>query len=463
MRTSRELGRRPICRPKGPALMLRVLLGVVALAAVTRTAEAKDRYDLPKLELHGEMSNLLLWRNDSDFGATLPYYEEEGQSVGGVTTFLKPGLTFRPSPGVELFYEAELGMNMWSRNNPDQWFAGAEDYPVYKHREFWSGFHSGGLEIRTGYQRLRDPTDLFLSHWMGAALVRYRVGGHRVRLFVGQLPDTTFEGIDTRSNNFAHDNVTFGGDFSLAFLRRRLAVRAGSIGLYDNSIPRKTLTLANSFIGGVYRTDGFSAHLYGVLQTGATEGGGVDGAGENILAWAAAARLAFNTRFMNIVLGGFLLSPDDDHHGNDQQGAFFYSGKNWSRSLLLTEDEIRDRYDNYDERLSASVGSFFLNRAGLAVTDLYISGPAMGALTHEIVLATGFTLNPDNSMGHSYAGFEADLVLGLHLVDSAHLVAVGQVFFPGKASAIFINDERYTDLEAVEQIHGFQLGTVVHF
>jgi len=435
----------------------------VLLVLVAAPGQGKDRYDLPKFELHGEMTNLGLWRNDTDFGTTLPYYEEEGQSAGSITTFFKPQLTFRPSAGVELFYESELGMNMWSRNNPDQWFAGAEDYPVFKHREFWSGFHSGGWEIRAGYQRLRDPSDLFLSHWMGAALVKYRTSGHAFRFFVGQLPDTTFEGIDSRTNNFVHDNFTFGADAALGFMHRRLSVRAGSIGLYDNSAPRKTLRLANSFLGAVWRSKALSAHLYGVLQTGTREGGGVDGADEDILAWATAARLAVSTRFMNIVLGGFVLSGDDEHHGNEHQGAFYYSGKNWSRSLLLTEDEIRDRYDNYDERMSARMGSFFVNRAGLAVADLYISGPAIGPFTHEMVFATGFTLNPDNSMGHSYAGFEADLVIGLHVVDTAYVVAVGQLFFPGKASAIFINDERYTDLEAVEQIHGFQLGTVVHF
>ena len=98
-----------------------------------------------------------------------------------------------------------------------------------------------------------------------------------------------------------------------------------------------------------------------------------------------------------------VLSGDDDHHGNDHSGAFWGSGRNASQTRLLTEDEFRDRYDNFDERVSTIWGSFFVNRAGL-LSDLSL-GYEVTNICPRLVLAGGMALNPNNAMRAPLGGW----------------------------------------------------------
>jgi hypothetical protein len=412
--------------------------------------------------IHGEVSNLLLWRSDRDFDPTIPFYEEEGQSVGGVTSFVKSQLAYRPVERIELFYEGELGLNIYSRNNPDQWFPASTEYVAYKHREFWSRFELDLIDIKVGYQRVRDPSDLFLSHWLGAVradldLMRFRMG-----IVLGQLPDSTYEGLEIRDNNFVHDNVLTGLTLSYDIVLDTLSLETGSYFMYDNRLPRKELFLTTPYLGVTFRSKHIDARLFGMLQSGVWKSSGVANIDQNILAWAVQARASLKTEPVTISLNSFLLSPDDRHHGNKQWGAFFYSGKNSSATMMLTEDEIRDRYDNFDEVLSRSneFGSFFVNRAGLSVTDLSISGNIGDWFFPQLIGGVGFVLESANALGRSYAGFEADLILRVRFLKIAELIAVAQVFLPGEAAAPFVNDQ---DMTATEHILGFQFGTALHF
>lgn len=443
--------------------MKNALLTAAAALFVSLPAAADEAKPQEKkaFEFHGELLSLGIWRNDSDFDATVPYYDADGQSVGGLLTFAKPQFTYRPDKQVTLFYEGELGMNFWGLNSPDQWYPAADDFFVYKHREIWSEVTFEPFTVKAGYQRLRDPTDLFLSHWMGAVTATYARKGLAFRALLGQLPDSTYEGVDVRENNFVHDNFTFGFDVRLDFLRKdALQVRAGNHWVRDTRVVDKALVLTNSFAGADYKDGRFCGHLYGVLQVGKWSASGVGGEDQDVLAWAVAARGGMSMEYAVFGVGAFVLSPDDDHHGNSHQGAFFYSGKNRSPTMMLTEDEVRDRYDNYDEQMSGTWGSFFLNRAGLAVLDAWVEGRVHERLIPRFVVGTGFTLNPDNSYGSVFAGVEADLVLKAKLSKHAAAVAVAQLFIPGKAGAAFVNAY---DLEAVGQVHGFQAGLEVKF
>ncbi len=439
------------------AALLALSFGAVRPAFAFDFGEEEE----PKVfELHGEVSDLFLWRNDSDFDPTIPYYEEEGQSVGGITSFFKSQLTYRPLDGIELFYESELGLNFYSRNNPDQHFPAADDYVAFKHREFYSKFKLDLLELKVGYQRIQDPSDLFLSHWFGAFradldLMRLRAGA-----FVGQLPDQTYEGIEIRDNNFIHDNVIGGLTFSYDLLMEALTLDAGTYLMYDTRVARKELLLSTSYLGLRYRSDIVRASLHGLLQAGRWEASGVAGIDQQILAWAFAAKVGVMTPYVDIDLASFALSPDDEHHGNRRLGAFFYSGKNSSRTRLLTEDELRDRYDNYDEQFSSRWASFFVARGGLSVTDLSLTGKVGDFFFPQLIAGVAFALNPDNTGGSRYAGFEADLVLRLRFLEKVDFVAVAQVFLPGDAASPFVNE---TDLSATEQVHGFQVGTAFSF
>lgn len=413
-----------------------------------------------QLELHGEMLNLFFWRNDSDFDATQPYYNAEGQSVGNISTFFKPQLTLKPTRAISLYYEAELGLNFWSRNNPDQWFAGSDDYMAFKHREIYSEFDMDLLKLKVGYQRLLDPSDLFLSHWMGAATLQAGVGNIGLRLFVGQLPDETYEGLVSDRDNFVHDNITWGLDGHMKLLDGGLKLQAGLVGVHDHRVARKHLVLYTPFVGGTLAMGDLKAELFFLGQLGVWENSGVDGIHQNIAAWATSGTLSYATDYVDIRLNLMALSPDDRYDGNKQWGAFFYSGKNHSASLMLTEDDLRDRYGNYDEQMSSTWGSFFTNRAGLFITDLSVKGKGLGAFQPELVVAGGFTLRKENSNNNSFVGLETDLILRVAFVEKANGLLVGQVFFPGEAGAAYVN---HTDLQATEPVYGVQLGTEVRF
>lgn len=420
--------------------------------------EAAEEAPGVSIRLNGEFTNLFLWRSDRDFDPLVPSYEEEGQTVGEVSTYFRPQLSMWPAEKIRIYYESELGLNVWSRNDPDQYFAAANNYMVYKHRELYTEFDLDVARFKVGYQRLQDPTDLFLSHWMGAATLEASLGNIGIRLFVGQLPDTTFEGMMVDDNNFIHDNITWGVDGEMYFLQKRLKVAGGFVGVHDDRITHKPLILYTPFLGIEYSDDFFHGKVYGMMQAGKWENSGVARIDQEILAWAATANVGVTTRCLDADWNVFVLSADDEHDGNRQFGAFFYSGKNHSRSMLLTEDELRDRYDNYDEQMSTNWGSFFVNRAGLVVTDITVSGKGMGGFHPELVVAGGFTLEDHNSNGNRYMGVEADIVLAVDVLKIASLVAVGQLFFPGEAAAAYVNR---ADLQATDSIYGVQFGTVV--
>lgn len=435
---------------------------VILVASPALGAEDPPKKEKKKtFEFHGEMLTLGVWRNDTDFDATVPYYDADGQSAGALLTFAKPRVFYRPDEKVTLFYEGELGMNFWGRNNPDQWYPAADDFFIYKHREIWTEVAIQYWTLKAGYQRMQDPTDLFMSHWMGAGVLNYARKGLTFRLFVGQMPDSTYEGIDVRENNFVHDSFTYGFDFGIDLLPdQRLKVRVGSQALRDARVVDRTLSLTNSFVGADYKDGTFCAHLYGVIQAGAWAASGVGGVDQDVLAWAVSARGGMKTKYAAFGAGAFVLSGDDDHHGNSHQGAFFYSGKNRSPTMMLTEDEVRDRYDNFDEQMSGSWGSFFLNRAGLAVVDAWVEGRVSDRLTPKFIIGGGFTLNPHNSMDSILAGIEADLLLTVKLSKHAAAILVAQLFVPGKGAAASVNAY---DMEAIGQVHGFQAGLEVKF
>jgi hypothetical protein len=440
--------------------LAQTILVLTLLAPLPAAAFDFEEEEEKIFEVHGEMSNLLLWRNDGDFDPTIPYYEEEGQSVGAVSSFYKTNLAYRPLDSIELVYESELGLNFYSRNDPDQWFPTANDYVAFKHREFYSKFSLDLLELKVGYQRIRDPADLFLSHWFGAFRADLDLMRLRAGIFAGQLPDSTYEGLEIRDNNFVHDNFIGGLTFSYDIIMETLTLDLGSYFLYDSRIARKELILSTSYLGMRYKSDVLQASLYGYVQGGWWESSGVSGIDQEIFAWAAAGRIAFLSPYVDIALHSVALSPDDNGHGNRQLGTFFASGKNSSATLMLTEDEIRDRYDNLDEQMAGRWGSFFLNRAGLSITDLSLTGKVGDFFFPQLILGTGFVLNKTNAGGHVYAGFEADLVLRIRFLEKVDMVLVGQFFQPGRAAASFVNE---TDRTTTEQVHGIQFGTVLTF
>jgi len=441
---------------------LHVLLVLLAIQASPPAYALEDTEK--SFEFHGTFISSFLFQSDSDFDLSARYYDREGQSVGQAATFFRPDLTLRPLDHLTLFYQVEMGWNAWSRNNMDQWFPGAEDYFLVKHRELWARWdwaRAGDLDIglTAGYQHMEDPSRLFLDHWSGFFSVDLAAPGARTKILLGQLPDSTFEGMEVRENNFVHDSFLLGamGEFDLA---DNLVLDAALLGVGDYRVAERPLYLATALVGIRHETARLRiwGHLLG--QSGVWQNSGVGGDDQLILSWAAQAGIAQRLGDTHWGVNLLALSPDDDHDGNDLLGAFHGSAKNRSSSLWLTEDETRDRYDNLDERIATKWGPFFVNRAGLVVFDAQVGFHVADWFHPLVIAATSWNLNKHNAEGHVFVGFETDLVFEFPLGPGTSLLAIGQFLLPGAGAAVFVNE---IDREARQPLFGLQGGFFTKF
>lgn len=483
--------RRPLCLPASVhvhvhALVLVLLLENLAAAAPPPATGPDDDPSWPAewipvaaragepgaagvtVALHGLFTTLGLYRSDSDFDPTGRTWDRDGQSEGQVATFLRPDLRLEALGGLTVFYQVELGWNAWSLNDPDRWFPGDESYPVLKHREIWAEWaFSDRTRLRTGYQHVTDPSGLFLNHWGGAVLVDLGWGPDRSHTTVvaGQLPDDTLEGVDVRENNFVHDNV-FLGVANRWDILPELAFDAAGYFLGDFRAVDRPLYLGAGVLGVRYHGDGGPvldeawAWVHVLGQLGEWQGAAIDGGDVTIVSWAAQLGGRLRVGDWTFTLNGFALSDDDRHDGNDRLAAFLGSAKNHSRTLYLTEDEFRDRYDNLDERIATTWGPFFLHRAGLMVWDASVAWRVADWYRPALVLGAAMALNPGNALDKTWIGLEVDLVNTFPLADGVALFAIGQVFVPGEAAAIHVND---VDRTATRPVGGVEVGFTARF
>jgi hypothetical protein len=427
----------------------------------------RGRGSYPRLEAHVDLLNLFLFRNDADFDRTKSAYDRTGQSVGAFATVFRPKLTFHIARNLRLYYEAELGLNFWSKNNPDQQFAPMGDALVLKHREVYSEgeFLHGRAGFKVGYQHFRDTTGLFVAHWIGAANVWYAFAPDvRASMFVAQIPDQTYEGLNANDptvlhNNFNNDIFVFGPRADIK-LGEKTDFAAAVHVLYDAHTigQRRWLMAPNMQIGAkVGRYEGF---LGAVLQTGKHENAGLGGKDQNIFAWAAQAHGEVKVRPFGIALNLLALSPDDQAEGNNRNGAFLYSSKSRSATIILTEDELRNWYDQLDRRMGRYEGGFWAHRAGLFVGDVKGQWMVTRIFRPSIVLGAGSVLNKKNSMDKAFVGVETDLNLEFHA--SEHLIGnlVGGILIPGGAAAALTNK---VNLGATDPIWMIEAGLMARY
>jgi len=397
-----------------------------------------------KVQLNAELLNIFLFRNDSDFDRSPPHYNENGQTVGAVATMLTPKLTLNVTDNMRIYYELELGLNYWSKNNPDTESALSQDVFIMKHREiFGEGkflFEDGKrVGFKAGYQRFMDSTGLFVNHWLGLGRVFYE---HRdsfsLGVFGGELPDQTYEGITIRENNFKRDIVLYG--LATKFkLKEGFFLDFGVHNVYDSHVVGRTRHIFAPNVRFSYEGKGFKAYLDGVFQTGLTENSTLYGKNQYIAAWALQTGITKKLGAFTVLWNALFLSPDDDHDGNKWQRAFFYSAKPKSLTRLLTEDEVRDVYDNYDERISQFDSGFYINRAGLFLTDVSFAYKVTKWFEPMLVVGASTVLNKKNALGNTFLGVETDLDLKFSYRDflEAHVVGLG--LFPGRALAAMVN------------------------
>ncbi len=425
--------------------------------------------------LSGRMQNIFLWRNDSDFDRTPPYYDAHGQSVGLVGTFFAPRLDIMPSERLRMVAEVELGLNIWSLQDADAYDIHEPGFLRLAMRQlFMEGtFFNRALSFRAGYERVFDLSGLFMGHWIGAATLATAHSWGVLSLTAGQLPDQTHEGVAFDSTNFNADTIVYGlrGDFPLgAYL-----LSASLWGLTDRQVVDQRLDLMTFTVrlGGLFENEltRISFGLDAGVQYGTTSGRAA-GHDERTLAWSAQGTLDAARKlrpgggaklllFANVMA----LSGDDDHDGNEFNGAWFYSGRSRSRTMLLTEDLFRDRGGSIDRRMSeprhGDHGKFYLLRSGLLVADLSVGAELAGFFRPFLTAGVGLTMNPENALGSRFVGFETDLHLEFFYRDLLTVNLVQSVLLPGQAAAAFVN--RTGDRQSTDPIYQIQVIATMYF
>lgn len=416
-----------------------------------------DRISLPSrlgrgVQFGVQLQNLVVLRSDTDFDPTAPAWNPDGQTSGAHATVLQPTITWHAARDLRIYYETEVGLNYWSKSDPNQEDMTAPSAFVLKQRQIFAEGELGDEDdwgFRVGYQYLSDPTGLFLGHWLGAAGLWHQIDGDlRVGLVAGQVPDATYEGLTIQDNNFRHD-IFVGGlraDLGLAAQDR---ISAGVYGLYDNSEigrPRWLVAPAVHVRGdmGV-----LSGSLDGVLQVGSSANTAADGGDQTILAWAAQAHGDMDLAPFALSLNVLALSGDDGYSGNDREGAFLYSSRSSSRTVMLTEDEHRNWYDQLDRRMARFQGGFWQHDAGFAVADLTAAMQIGEGFRPALILGGAAVLEPKHALNERWTGFEADVDLGFRAGESLTAHLVGSVLLPGKAAAALVNR---IDLASTEPI-----------
>lgn len=436
-------------------LLLLALTAPVATAQTQTVPPGKDQISSGDVAMRAEMLSLFLWRNDSDFDSSAPLWDEDGQSVGAFASVLTPTFAWYLTRDLRITYQAELGLNYWSRHNPDTEDMASPAILVMKHRELHaSGEVDDNFGFQIGYGRFRDPTGLFLNHWIGAAQLWVGEDEDRLGLFVGQVPEASHEGLSVTDNNFARDIFVYGARFDLRIDQGWFLATAVHA-LTDTHLAgqERWLICPMFHLQAGEQRSRHRLELDAILQVGQAEGQTPDGRIQQLVAWAGQLHYTWviggRAKLWPSVLEFNLLvtSPDDAHPDNSMQHAFFSSGKNRSATLMFTEDEIRDWYDNYDQRFGTQQGGFYHNRAGLLLAELQATWQIDDFWNVRLVAAGASALKAENALGHSFAGLEFDLVSEIWFEDYLGFFVAGGLLVPGQAAGALVNfiDHRASD------------------
>ncbi len=436
-------------------------IACIAAALSVATPSAGAGQGPVTLNIGARFLSVVHFRTDSDFDPSPRVFDPDGQSEGQAATFFSPKIQLTTGRDFELFYEAELGWNIWSRNAaglPNQFLPSEQQGLGVRHRQLWTRWRpNDAVDLRVGYQHFADPSRLFLDHEWAALSLTLRGQGVHGTLLIGQLPESTFEGIDVREDNFVNDSI-FGG-VSAGYRHGGLTVDAGAWVVGDLREVDRPLVLATGLAGLRFQRGDLRVRAHVVGQAGVWEGAALGGDDVDILAWAAQAGVRHTIGAFEWSANVLVLSPDDAHDGNTSQGAFFGSGKNHSPSTVLTENEHRDRYDNLDERMATAMGPFFVGRAGLVVGDASAGWEVTPWYTPRVIMAAGMVLEAENSLGQVFAGFELALDNTFKLGEPGYAFVVADAFVPGGAAAAFVND---VDRTATEPVFGVRVGIGVN-
>lgn len=458
----------PVATPASPAVASPVA-APLQVPSATSSAGTPDAF-AKRIGFEGTWQNLLHYRNRYDFSDQKLKYGANGKEVGFIGTFFRPRLTFELLPNLRAVWEVEIGLNVWSRNDPAQYSAAQSNAFLFANRElFLEGHFNNDLwGFKVGYQKFYDPSGLFLGHWVGAGTLIVNPKAVKISVSAGQLPDQTYEGVTLERNNFNHDATFYGLRFDVPW-QDKLMFSASAYGLHDTRVVRQTLDLATitAHLDGTYKWAG-EANCFKAGADFDFQGGSWKNRAENdsqsLAAWALQAFATLNLHDFGLEYNLLVMSADDDHLTNKRNGAFLYSGKSRSRTLILTEDELRDRGGNLDEAIGTDVnknGSFFSENAGLMVTDLTLSYQVAEFFTPSLILGVGTVLNSSNAAGNTLVGVEGDLDLLFTYRKVLDFHLTGGILVPGKAASIRLNNGGYS--AQTKNQYMFETSVAAHF
>lgn len=459
-------------RTQNALLSLALCLGAyLSQASHLPLASAQEKRETPKQSktfiVNGRLLTQLHLRNDNDFDPSERYDDLDGQSDGQLATFFSPTVTIKPGDGVTVRYQLELGWNAWSRNDPgqpNQFFSMRTPGLLARHKLAWAQWRGEDMRLRAGFQQVSDPTGLFLNHSIGAVTTRLNLGARHKRkqhltLLIGQLPDTTIEGLDIRNDNFVTDSFIFGLRHR-GILTADLSLDSGLYYLLDRRALERPLDLGVLAVSLRWTREKLKVWADFTGQYGQWGNSTLGGGDATVQSWAAQLGLSRQRGKLSWGVNLLGISGDDDYEGNDLMGAFLGSAKNRSRTVFLTEDETRDRYDNLDERLGSYWGPLSFSPAGLMLGEGSVGVQAHKSYQARLVLATGAVMNPNRVMGERYVGTEVSLLQTFKLSARADITLNGLLFVPGGAAAVMINDIRRSARQA---LYGGSMGFVARF
>jgi hypothetical protein len=400
-----------------------------------------------------ELLSMVQWLSNSDFDPKAPYYNEKGQQVGILGTFFKPMFALKFANALRFYYEAEIGLDLWAYKNPDMDLAGqvgvrTDNFSLgFKQREIYGEAIYKGFAAKAGFQRIIDPSQLFVNFWIGAARFSYDDGDKwGLTLTAGQIPSQNYWGWDFQDNSFSLNTLLYGID-ARAKIYRGLK---GFLAVYwvdDLSVVghrRQTGAIEAKLL---YEEKDWHVSLSGVYEFGYRQRMGADGSNIRLNAGAAIAEGEWKSKWVSIQAVATLMTGDNAGEGNDST-AFLYSGRRPGPTTFLTENDMRALGDNLDIKVGTKDGNFYEMRAGLAGFDLAVwihpttwvkLGPVGGYLG---------VLQPINALGGSLVAVETELqVIFMFFNDAFEIQLTGGALFPGTAGAAYINriDKTATD------------------
>jgi hypothetical protein len=406
-----------------------------------------------------ELTSLAQWKSNSDFDPTTPYYESRPQNVGLMGTFFKPMFAIKAHNALRFYWESEIGLELWANTNPDVDLAdgtgiGGNSYAIgFKQRELYGEAYYKGFGAKAGFQRVIDPSQLFLNCWIGAARLMYDAEKWGVGLMAGQVPGQNYFGWDFQDNSFSFSTIAYAVDGKYAIIDG-LRVSAALIWIDDMSIIRHRRQVGAFEASLLYEAKDWHVSAAGAYQLGYLQGMGADGKSTRLSAWGLLAEGAWKSRWVSVEAVATVMSGNGRQDGSDTT-AFLYSGRRPGPTTFLSENDLRPLGDNLDIRIGSKNGNFWEMTAGLGGFDAAVWVHPLGWLKVGPVVGWLGVLQPIHALGGNTVAVEAELQMIFSFFKDAFQIQIaGGALIPGKAGAAFVNAIDRTKTDPVGFVQG---------